>query len=1682
MARDKSILRRLFRKNNLPKFYSRRIRGNKIFSAIAGSLLFTILAILLLRARSSFEQSAWRLLFTGNKPDFLAMGGVLAAIGLLALALTIIYCFVDYRRHKKPLALEDPGVKYSLLHHAKAVFIPRASYYKKRTLLWSGYTAVLSVLLVAAVAVQLSRTYAYAPNEFVTTWDIQQPTKTLTIPSYSLGGYNYNIDWGDGNVDTGVTAAAYHTYASKGVYTVKISGTFPRMVLDSSNAGELITVDQWGNNPWATMESAFQDANRLTITASDAPDLSNVTSMANMFLGASQLNQPLNSWDVSNVTNMSQLFLGAYNFNQPLDNWDVSNVTNMHSMFKNAVTFDQPLNGWDVSSVVYGNFESMFSSAVSFNQPLDSWDVSNATILGRMFESAASFNQPLDGWNVSSVTNMSGMFRGATSFDQPLANWDVSSVQDMSAMFDSARVFDQPLASWNVSGVTDMRQMFASTHNFNQPLNGWDVSSVQDMSRMFSSTDAFNQPLNGWDVSSVTDMNSMFSYSQVFDQSINDWDVSNVTNMAGMFGSTSLFNSPLDQWNTGAVQTMESMFSGAVVFNQPIDSWDTSSVTNMAGMFSYTPAFNQPLNSWDTSSVTGESGVYYQYYGMDSMFQQAESFNQPLNNWDTSSVTNMSEMFFIAPLFNQPLNNWDVSSVKDMDYMFSRATNFNSSVAGWAWDNPVTMSSMFANASAFNQPVDDWDVSQVTAMDYMFINADVFDRSLGSWDVGNVTTMYRMLESTTGLSDLNYDLSLIGWLSHGVRSNVQLGAYNLMYCRAITARLTLVNDYNWSITDGGEGCEVPTISTTTADGTYGAGTVIPLQITFVTPVYVTGTPQLNLAHGPSAQYVSGSGTTVLTFAYTVSQGDNANQLDWLYFGPDSPFISLNGGTLKYQDVQDLSLDDRRWPVGGGLNLGTNHSIRIDTVLQTDFKLDISLPTPKPILSGSTVSSHVTITNQGPNDSFYGGGMFYVLPPGLTYSSNTNTDKVSCAFIGSGAESGEPYFAEVYSDNGLILCNSNDESTPLPIGQSVEFDIALSATIDIPDGSIFGGIYIDSDLETVVLDQYFEAYTNRQDFTLLSSNNVSRKTYTITDVEPPTTSYKCSDLTASIDKQTGNRTVPLTVKFKAKGQVLNTSIKSYLYDFGDGVSKDSTGASINHTYRKAGVFTAQVRIKTDKGITPATAVCKLTITVDRTPAAATTSVPTKTKSSDNVPTPEKFESLLRAGGDVDKLSNISTLASTRPGGVDLYSSTFMSLLLLLALAYALQAWREYRFVRDSKQAIAAAKQSAKRTQQFLEIISHYLNTPLAILQGAHELMTSKHALDSSFLIGFGHKLAALNTMVQGFEVSVQSALGQDGRTGFTDDDQKLLTKAGKLWISLLGIALAIAAIDLTLLFMGVYEKRGGRLVNAIILTLFSGLLIGALSFYLKRSKVLHNGINQEVSNMTTLAKQKADLLQTVAPSLQYHTDKLKQGTEGMSQLADAQTLVNGLAMLQQLTQELTSYQRLTQVEQASTVDVSMYYQQSIEPEIKRVAQAKGNTLKSYVAGNMLVSLRSDQLDYLMNAVIGNSLEYSPAGSEVVVRAQGQGKMVSISVTDNGPGISAESLSQLFEPLQRGTDTETFDHQGLGLSLFTAKHVIEQSGGTITVDSREGVGTSVKIRLPKARGEVDGQGSFVIKPVI
>jgi len=289
------------------------------------------------------------------------------------------------------------------------------------------------------------------------------------------------------------------TLPSSGVYVLEVNAKaingFNLIKFDNGGDKLKITdIKQWGTIVWSDFSAAFFGCSNMTNTATDVPNLSNVTDISLMFRDSTSANPDTTNWDVSSVTTMFVMFQGASSANPNTSNWDVSSVTNMSSMFRSASSANPNTSNWDVSSVT--TMSSMFRDSTSANPDTSNWDVSSVTDMGSMFRGASSANPNTSNWDVSNVTNMSLIFRDSTSANPDTSNWDVSSVTDMDFMFNRASSANPNTSNWDVSSVTTMSRMLENSNiseeNLTACYENWSQLTLQQNVPFSAGTTKYN--------------------------------------------------------------------------------------------------------------------------------------------------------------------------------------------------------------------------------------------------------------------------------------------------------------------------------------------------------------------------------------------------------------------------------------------------------------------------------------------------------------------------------------------------------------------------------------------------------------------------------------------------------------------------------------------------------------------------------------------------------------------------------------------------------------------------------------------------------------------------------------------------------------------------------------------------------------------------------------------------------------------------------------------------------------------------------------------------------------------------------------------------------------------------------------------------------------------------------------
>lgn len=109
---------------------------------------------------------------------------------------------------------------------------------------------------------------------------------------------------------------------------------------------------------------------------------------------------------------------------------------------------------------------------------------------------------------------------------------------------------------------------------------------------------------------------------------------------------------------------------------------------------------------------------------------------------------------------------------------------------------------------------------------------------------------------------------------------------------------------------------------------------------------------------------------------------------------------------------------------------------------------------------------------------------------------------------------------------------------------------------------------------------------------------------------------------------------------------------------------------------------------------------------------------------------------------------------------------------------------------------------------------------------------------------------------------------------------------------------------------------------------------------------------------------------------------------------------------------------------------------------------------------------DRIEQVIVNIIGNAIKYTPDGGTVEVSGFARDGAAYIKVTDNGIGIPEADIPHLFERFYRVDKARSRSKGGTGLGLAIAKEIVDAHGGDISVESTEGQGTSVTVKLPYA----------------
>ena len=150
-----------------------------------------------------------------------------------------------------------------------------------------------------------------------------------------------------------------------------------------------------------------------------------------------------------------------------------------------------------------------------------------------------------------------------------------------------------------------------------------------------------------------------------------------------------------------------------------------------------------------------------------------------------------------------------------------------------------------------------------------------------------------------------------------------------------------------------------------------------------------------------------------------------------------------------------------------------------------------------------------------------------------------------------------------------------------------------------------------------------------------------------------------------------------------------------------------------------------------------------------------------------------------------------------------------------------------------------------------------------------------------------------------------------------------------------------------------------------------------------------------------------------------------------------------------------------------VDLNTVINQVLE-SFREQAKANGISLKASPSDKrLLAEVDPSRMHRVLSNLVENAIKFSYKGGDILIAMESRNSTVTIEVIDNGCGISPEDCLKVFDKFFQASHTLKQNKFGTGLGLFISKQIVEAHGGTLTVKSQLGIGSTFTVTIPKKK---------------
>ena len=415
-------------------------------------------------------------------------------------------------------------------------------------------------------------------------------------------------------------------------------------------------------------------------------------------------------------------------------------------------------------------------------------------------------------------------------------------------------------------------------------------------------------------------------------------------------------------------------------------------------------------------------------------------------------------------------------------------------------------------------------------------------------------------------------------------------------------------------------------------------------------------------------------------------------------------------------------------------------------------------------------------------------------------------------------------------------------------------------------------------------------------------------------------------------------------------------------------------------------------------------------------------------------------------------------------VDQIPLFILVLFLILILIPILQSIREYLYNRRLMAFYKREQNIADEKGNFITIASHYLRTPIAIMKDSITMMATAGDITKAQSSNLSKALQTLNSQVSASLDAANDNPALKKASNLPAIKPKPFWRSGFFWLP---IIISIILTFLVNFFIGVVGNKEISANNALwqifVIAAF------AIALYLVvRNQHIQKNLREEkdalIAREQTIDSIRNDFLGQQAANISTALSALFL-TSSPSSPSKARTLYDdGISRLSSIHDKfiLLSQIKTGANRTASAFNLKFTVDRAIESRQSGIA-AKKLTIENSI-DNTLIVQNEPLFSFVVSSVLDNAIKFADDGGRVFIASQPQNKTILVKISNSGRSIDPAKLDQLFKPFSRTESAVDFSYEGLGLSLFLARLILDYTGGNISATPRPDGGTEVTITTP------------------